>query len=174
MVFQQQGPWRALRLEAVALRAQCQLPIGHHFIRLILQQTRHISVGDAVVIAAEADVVLFQLNGPERGIEFAVLVLPVHVDASHKAQQQHHHQDDDSQDDDVELGPGNVGQGCRGVVCGAAHAAQRGLGGRCGAQRSTDRTHRPGHGCDSCFGRSGAARRGECARSRGLGNGSGY
>lgn len=60
------------------------------------------------MVTAEANVVLFQLNGPERCVEFAVLVLPVHVDPSHEAQQHHHHQDDDSQDDYVELSPGNL------------------------------------------------------------------
>lgn len=72
------------------------------------------------MVAAEADVVLFQFNGPEGGIELAVLVLPVGVHASDKAQQQQHHQDDDSQNDDVELSPGDLCQGCCGVVSGAA------------------------------------------------------
>lgn len=126
------------------------------------------------MITAEADVVLFQLNGPERGVEFAVLVLPVHEDPSHEAQQQHHHQDDDGQDDDVELSPGNLRQGCSGVVCGAAHAAQHGHCGCCSAQRRTEGAERSGNGCDSCFGRTSGAGRGECARSGGLCRGSGY
>lgn len=47
------------------------------------------------MVAAEADVVLFQFNGPERGVELAVLVLPVRVHASYEAQKQQHHQNDD-------------------------------------------------------------------------------
>lgn len=76
------------------------------------------------MVAAEADVVLFQFDGPEGRIELAVLVLPVGVHASHKAQQQHHNQNDHGQDDDVELCPGDFGQGCRGVVSGAVQACQ--------------------------------------------------
>lgn len=81
------------------------------------------------MVAAEADVVLFQLDGPEGGVELAVLVLPVSVHPSDKAQQQQHHQDDDGQDDDVELGPGHFSQCCCGVVRWAAQASQQGLGG---------------------------------------------
>lgn len=122
-----------LGLVAVALRGERQLAVGRHLVGLVLQQARHISVGDAVVVAAEADVVLFQLYGPERGVELAVLVLPVGVHASDEAQQQQHHQDDDGQDDDIELRPGDFRQGCRGVVGGAAQAGEQGLrGGRCG------------------------------------------
>lgn len=76
-----------LSFVAVSLRGECQLAIGRYFISLILQQAWHVSVGDAVVVAAEADVVLFQFNGPEGGVELAVLVLPVGVHASDKAQQ---------------------------------------------------------------------------------------
>ena len=76
-----------LSLVAVALCGQCQLAIGCHLIGLVLQQARHVSVGDAVMVAAEADVVLFQFYCPERGIELAVLVLPVGVHASNKSQQ---------------------------------------------------------------------------------------
>lgn len=128
-----------LSLVAVSLRGECQLAVGCHLVGLVLQQARHVSVGNAVVVAAEADVVLFQFDGPEGGIELAVLVFPVGVHASHEAQQQQHHQDDDSQDDDVELRPGDFGQGRRGVVGGAAQAGQQGLGGggggaRCGAR----------------------------------------
>lgn len=81
------------------------------------------------MVAAEADVVLFQFYGPEGGVELAVLVLPVGVHAAHKAQQQQHHQDDDGQDDDVELRPGDSGQGGCGVVGGAAQAGEQGLSG---------------------------------------------
>lgn len=81
------------------------------------------------MVAAEADVVLLQLNCPEGGVQLAVLVLPVRVHAADEAQQQQHHQNDDGQDDDVELCPGDLGQPGRGVVCGAAEAGQQGLGG---------------------------------------------
>lgn len=72
------------------------------------------------MVAAEADVVLFQFDGPERSVELAVLVLPVRVHSSNKSEQQQHHQDDDSQDDDVELRPGDLCQSCCGVVSGTA------------------------------------------------------
>jgi len=81
------------------------------------------------VVAAEADVVLLELDGPEGSVELAVLVLPVGVDAAHEAQQEQHHQDDHGQDDDVELGPGHLGPRRRGVVRGAAQAGQQGLSG---------------------------------------------
>lgn len=123
----------ALSLVAVALGGERQLAIGRHLVGLILQQARHIGVGDAVVVAAEADVVLFQFDGPEGGIQLAVLVLPVRVHASHEAQQHQHHQDDDGQDDDVELRPGDLCQGGGGVVGGAAQAGQQRLGGGGGA-----------------------------------------
>lgn len=125
-----------LSFVAVALRGECQLAIGRHLVGLVLQQARHVSVGDAVVVAAKADVVLFQFNGPEGSVELAVLVLPVGVYASDKAQQQQHHQNDDGQDDDVELRPGDFRQGRCGVVSGAAQAGQQGLGGCGSAQRS--------------------------------------
>lgn len=60
---------------------------------------------DAVVVAAEADVVLLQLNGPEGCVELAVAVLAVRVHAAHEAHQQHQKNDDHSQDDDIELRP---------------------------------------------------------------------
>lgn len=84
---------------------QGQLPIGGHFIAIIFQQSWHICIGNAVMVAAETDVVLFQLDGPKGGIELPVLVLPVHVYSPHKSHQQHHHNDDDCQNDDVKLGP---------------------------------------------------------------------
>lgn len=64
---------------------QRQLSVRCHFIPIILQQPRNIGVGDAVVVAAEADVVLFEFNGPKRSIKFSVLILTVHVDSTHKA-----------------------------------------------------------------------------------------
>lgn len=76
----------ALSLVAVALRGECKLAIGCHLVCLVLQQARHVSIRDAVVVAAEADVVLFQFDGPEGGVELAVLVLPVGVHASDEAQ----------------------------------------------------------------------------------------
>lgn len=121
-----------LSLVAVALGGECQLAVGCHLVGLVLQQAWHVSIGDAVVVAAEADVVLFKFDGPEGGVEFAVLVFPVGVHTSDEAQQQQHHQDDDSQNDDVELCPGDFRQGCCGVVSGAAEAGQ--LGGGCSAQ----------------------------------------
>lgn len=84
---------------------QGQLPIGSHFIAIIFQQSWHVCVGNAVMVAAETDIVFFQLDGPKGSIEFPVLVLPVHVHGPHKSHQQHHHNDDDSQNDDVKLGP---------------------------------------------------------------------
>lgn len=82
------------------------------------------------MITAKANVVLLQLNGPKRRVEFAVLVLAVGVHSPHESEQQQHHQDDDRQDDDVELGPGDFGERGCGVVRGAAQAGQQGLGGR--------------------------------------------
>lgn len=132
-----------LGLVAVSLCGKRQLAIGRHLCCLILQQARHVSIGDAVVVAAEADVVFFQLYGPEGGVEFAVLVLSVHVHTSNEAEQHHHHQDDDGQDNDVKLGPGDFRQSRSGVVCGTAQAGQQGLGGGrsggggCGARHHT-------------------------------------
>lgn len=94
-----------LSLVVVCLCGERQLTVGCHLCGLVLQQAGHVGVGDAVMVAAEADVVLLQLDGPEGGVELAVLVLTVGVHASHEAQQQHHHQDDDGQDDDFELRP---------------------------------------------------------------------
>lgn len=122
-----------LSLVAVSLCGEGQLAVRCHLVGFVLQQARHVSVGDAVVVAAEADVVLFQLDGPEGGIELAVLVFPVGVNTPDKTQEQQHHQDDDSQDDDVELGPGDFSQGGRGVVSGAAQAGEKGLSGGSGA-----------------------------------------
>lgn len=84
---------------------QGQLPIGSYFIAIIFQQPWHICIGNAVMVAAETDIVFLQLNGPKGGIQFPVLVLPVHVYSPHKSHQQNHHNDDDSQNDDVKLGP---------------------------------------------------------------------
>lgn len=100
------------------------------------------------MVAAEADVVLFQFNGPERGIELAVLILPVGVHPSNKTQQQHHHQDDDSQNDDVELCPGDLSESCSGVVGGAAQAGQEGLArGGSGAHIASGRGGWDTNGC---------------------------
>lgn len=57
------------------------------------------------MVAAETDIVFLELDGPKGGIEFPVLVFPVHVHGPHEPHQQHHHNDDDCQDDDVKLGP---------------------------------------------------------------------
>lgn len=80
-----------LGLVAVALVGESQLAVGRHLVGLVFQQARHVSVGNAVMVTAEADVVLLQLNGPERSVELAVLVLSVGVHSSHEAQQQHHY-----------------------------------------------------------------------------------
>lgn len=80
-----------LGLVAVALGGESQLAVGRHLVGLVLQQARYVSVGNAVMVTAEADVVLLQLNGPERSVELAVLVLSVGVHSSHEAQQQHHY-----------------------------------------------------------------------------------
>ncbi len=125
-----------LSLVTVALCGECQLAVGRHLVGLVLQQAWYVSIRDAVVVAAEADVVLFQFDGPEGGVEFAVLVLPVGVHPSDEAQKQQHHKNDDGQDDDVELRPGDFRQGGSGVVSGAAQAGQQGLRGGCSAQRS--------------------------------------
>lgn len=114
------------------------------------------------MVTAEADVVLLQLDGPKGRVELAVLVLAVGVDPSHKAQQQQHHQDDDGKDDDVELRPGDLGEGGRCVVRGAAQACQLGLGGGGGAQKragvvATGRGRRDGSGCGG-GGQSGTGR----------------
>lgn len=84
---------------------QRQLSVGRNFIAIIFQQPRNISVGYAVMVAAEADVVLFEFNGPKRSIQFPVLILTVHVDSTHKAHQQDHNDDDDCQNNDVKLSP---------------------------------------------------------------------
>lgn len=151
-----------LSLVAVALRGKCQLAVGRHLVGLVLQQARHVSVGNAVVVAAEADVVLFQFDGPEGGVELSVLVLPVRVHASDEAQQHHHHQDDDGQDDDVELRPGDFCQGCRRVVGGAAQAGQQGLGGGGGGAQHGTRVAAGCGGWDG--GQGGADGGGRCAR----------
>lgn len=160
-----------LSLVAVALRGECQLAVGRHLVGLVFQQARHVSVGDAVVVAAEADVVLFQFDGPEGGVELAVLVFPVGVHASDEAQQHHHHQDDDGQDDDVKLRPRDFRQGCRRVVGGAAQAGQQGLGGSGGAQRGARVAAGRGGWDASCCGggQSGAGSRrgGRCTRCGG-------
>lgn len=122
----------ALSLVAVSLCGEGQLSVRCHLVGLVLQQARHVSVGDAVVVAAEADVILFQLDGPEGGVELAVLVFPVGVNTPDETQEQQHHQDDDGQDDDVELSPGDFSQGGRGVVGGAAQAGEKGLSGGSG------------------------------------------
>lgn len=141
-----------LSLVAVSLCGEGQLAVGGHLVGLVLQQARHVRVGDAVVVAAEADVVLFQLDGPEGGVELTVLVFPVGVNTSDEAQEQQHHQDDNSQDDDVELGPGDFGQGGRGVVRGAAQAGEKGLSGGGRAERGAHVAAGRGGGSASCWG----------------------
>lgn len=64
---------------------QRELSIRGHLIPIIFQQPRHVSIGNAVMVAAETDVVLFEFNGPKGSVEFSVLILTVHVDSTHKA-----------------------------------------------------------------------------------------
>lgn len=98
---------------------QGQLAVGRYLVPVILQQPRDVGVGQAVVVAAEADVVLLELNGPKRGVQLPVLVLAVRVDGPHEAHQEDDQDDDDGQDDDVELRPRDVGESRRAVVRGA-------------------------------------------------------
>lgn len=158
-----------LSLVAVALRGERQLAVGRRLVGLVLQQPRHVGVGDAVVVAAEADVVLLQLNGPEGGVQLAVLVLPVRVHATDEAQQQQHHQDDDGQDDDVKLRPGDLGQPGGGVVRGAAEAGQQRLGGGGRAGVAGGRDARDASSCGGGGGGSGWWCR--CRRRKGLSHG---
>lgn len=111
------------RLEQVARAVERQLSVGGHLAHLVLQQARDVGVGDAVVVAAEADVVLLQLDGPEGGVELAVLVLSVGVDAPRHTHEHHQHHDDDCQHDDVELRPGDVGSRGRRAVGGGTGQA---------------------------------------------------
>lgn len=79
---------------------------------------------DAVVVAAKTDVVLLELNGPKRGIEFPIAVLTVRVHPSDKSHEENHDHDDDGEDDDVELRPGDHCQsrGSAVVSCGVSCA----------------------------------------------------
>lgn len=95
-----------------------KLAVGRHRARVVLQQSRWVSVGDAIMVAAEADVVFFELDGPEGRIEFAVAVLTVRVDASHKAHEQHHDRNDDRQNHHIELCPGDHSERSRRGVAG--------------------------------------------------------
>lgn len=47
------------------------------------------------MIAAEADVVLLQLDGPEWSVQLAVLVFSVSVNTTHHSQQNDHYYDND-------------------------------------------------------------------------------
>lgn len=114
------------------------------------------------MVAAEADVVLLQFNGPEGGVQLAVLVLPVRVHASDEAQQQQHHENDDGQDNDVELCPGDLGHPSCGVVCGAAEAGQHGLGCSCSAQVAGVRDTREAPSCGGGGGAGGGRGRRRC------------
>lgn len=70
---------------------QGELPVGRNLAAVILQQPGDVGVGDAVVVAAEADVVLFQLDGPKRSVELAVLILSIHVHPAYETHEQNHH-----------------------------------------------------------------------------------
>lgn len=107
------------------------MPVGGRLARLVVQQARGVCVGQAVVVAAEADVVLLQLDCPEGRVDLAVLVLAVGVDAARCSQQCQYQCDDDSQHDDVELSPGDRlgGRGAVGGGAGQAGEERRGRGG---------------------------------------------
>lgn len=111
---------------------ESELPVGGRLARLIIQQARGVCVGKAVVVAAEADVVLLQLNCPEGCVDLAVLVLAVGVDATCCSQQCQNQCDDDGQDDVLELSPGECFKGRRAVGSGACQGGQehRGRGGQ--------------------------------------------
>lgn len=100
------------------------------------------------MVAAEADVVLFELDGPEGGVKFAVLVFTVHVDAPHKAHEHYHQHNDDRQDDDVELGPGHLTDsgGCGHVLTGTGQSGQDSTGGGGGQQRGEVGSRHGRHG----------------------------
>lgn len=59
------------------------------------------------MVAAEADVVLLQLNGPKGCVEFPIAVLAIRIHASDEAHEENDYHDDDGEDDDVELRPGH-------------------------------------------------------------------
>lgn len=81
------------------------------------------------MIAAEANVVLLQLDGPERGVQLAVLVFSVSVHTTDHCQKSNDNYDDDGQDNDVELVPRERSHGGGGGVRGgAAQAAQQSCG----------------------------------------------
>lgn len=107
---------RSLHFEVMHGRSQGQLAIGRYLVSIILQQAGDVCVGDAVMVAAKANVVLLKLDGPKRGVQLPILVLAVHVHSTHKAHQEDHENDDDRQDDDVELRPRDIGQGGSAVV----------------------------------------------------------
>ncbi|KAG5834957.1 hypothetical protein ANANG_G00267040, partial [Anguilla anguilla] len=123
------GRGRGLRLIHIPGAAEGQLAVGRGLPGLVLQQAGHVGVGDAVVVAAEADVVLLQLDGPEGRVQLAVAVLAVAVEPASRAHQQHHRHDDHRQHHHVELRPGHLGDRRRGVVRGAAQTGQQGLRG---------------------------------------------
>jgi len=64
-------------------------------------------VWDAIVVAAEADVVLLQLNGPKRGIQFSVAVLTIRIHSSDEAHEENDDHNDDGENNDVKLRPGH-------------------------------------------------------------------
>lgn len=112
------------------------------------------------MVAAEADVVLFKLDGPEGCIELSVAIFAVRVDSTHQGHEQDHHRNDDSKDDDVELRPGHHGES-RGrtvvvVVAGGYRVSRAGLrgrgaggrgrGGRGGEEEERRRSRRGGGG----------------------------
>lgn len=83
------------------------------------------------MIAGEANVVLLQLDGPEWGIQLAVLIFSVSVHATYHCQESNDNYDDGCQDNDVELVPrdrSHCGGGGGVVEGGAAQAAQQSCG----------------------------------------------
>lgn len=80
------------------------------------------------MIAAEANVVLLQLDGPEWGVQLAVLIFSVSVHATYHCQESNDNYDDDGQDNDVELVPRDWSHCGGGVGGGASQAALQSCG----------------------------------------------
>lgn len=55
------------------------------------------------MIAAEADVIFLQLNGPERSVQFPIAILSIRIHAPDEAHEENDDNDDDGENDDVKL-----------------------------------------------------------------------
>ncbi|KAF5891280.1 Sperm-associated antigen 1 [Clarias magur] len=84
---------------------QCELAVRWRRALFLLQQDTGLGMRNAIMVAAKADVILLELDGPEWRVELAIAVLAVRVHSTHKAHEQYQQNDDYSQDDDVELRP---------------------------------------------------------------------